>query len=172
MPKWLVWKASFCALSHKARTHPQVGNSTIKNIRADNIVQLFVHEKKFVCESGTIPFLYYIMAADDAIRLLQAHGRVLFVDGTLVPMLTTIMVLVGKVGVPVAWMLCNSQTQDYYAYFFKFISNLVLEITGHVLAPLTIFVDFEDALYNATIKAFPGAKICDESFHFMQANQH
>ncbi len=50
--------------------------------RADNIVQLFVHEKKFVRESGTIPFLYYIMAADDAIHLLQAHGHVLFVDGT------------------------------------------------------------------------------------------
>jgi hypothetical protein len=117
----------------------------------DNIVQLFVREKKFVREAGTIPFLYFIIAADDAVRLLQAHGRVLFVDGTfnLVEgkmVLTTIMVLVGKIGVPVAWLLCNSQTQDYYTYFFRFMSSLVLEVTGHTLSPLVIFADFEDAL--------------------------
>ncbi len=35
----------------------------------DNIVQLFVHEKKFVCEAGIIPFTYFIMAADGAVPL-------------------------------------------------------------------------------------------------------
>ncbi len=35
-----------------------------------------------------------------------------------------------------------------------------------------LFADFEEALHNAAAEAFPGVKVCGESFHFMQANLH
>jgi hypothetical protein len=47
--------------------------------------------------------------------MLFVDGTFNLVEGNMV--LTTIMVLVGKVGVPVAWLLCNCQTQDYYLLF-------------------------------------------------------
>ncbi len=42
----------------------------------ENIVQKHVVEKPFVREAGIILSLYFIMAADDAIRLLEQHGHV------------------------------------------------------------------------------------------------
>ncbi len=140
-----------------------------------NILQHFVHEKQFVQEAGIIPFHYLIMAADDAIRQLAQHGRVLFVDGTfsLVEgrmVLTTIMVKVGQIGVPVAWLLSQSSTKEMYLHFFQYVSRLVSQITGRTLQVLAIMADYEEALRKAAHEAFPGAKVFGDTFHFMQAN--
>ncbi len=85
-------------------------------------------------EAGLIPSPYYIIAADEGIHVLEKYGHVLYVDGTfdLVEAkltLTTIMVKVGEIGVPVAWLLACSQQQEYYTYFFCFVSDLVTKIT-------------------------------------------
>jgi len=122
-----------------------------------------------------IPSPYYIIAADDGIRLLAQHGRMLYVDGTfdLVEArltLTTILVKVGQIGVPVAWLLARSQQQEYYTYFFRFVRDLVTQITHRTLHVLAVFADFEEGLRNAAAEAFPGVKVFGESFHFMQAN--
>lgn len=147
-----------------------------RRARMDNIRQQYVHDKSFVREAGTIPFYYFIMAADEAIHYLGQHGGVLFIDGTfsLVEggmVLTTIMIQgEGGVGVPVAWLLSQSQTQETYTHFFLLIKKMVLQMTGHVLQPLAVFVDFEEALRSAAASAFPGTRVYGESFHFMQAN--
>jgi hypothetical protein len=142
-----------------------------------NITKMFVEEKVFVHEVGIIPSPYYIIAADDGMCLLEQHGCVLYVDGTfdLVEAgltLTTILIKVDSIGVPIAWLLAHSQQQEMYTYFFHFVWDLVMQVTHCTLHVLALFADFEEALRKAAEEAFPGVKVFGESFHFMQANVH
>jgi hypothetical protein len=76
------------------------------------------------------------------------------------------MVKIGKVGVPLAWLLSNSKTTDNYEAFFKHLCR----ITDNKLNPKFILCDYEVALREAPTRVWPSVLVFGDSFHFIQCN--
>jgi hypothetical protein len=134
-----------------------------------NMITLYGH--KFIREIRVFPAIHILMMAPEAATLLQEYGKILYIDGTFnicegKLVLTTLMATVNGIGLPCAWILSNSRTQQSYEKMLRIIKE---ELTENRLEPKAILCDFEGALRNSCANIFQEALICGDAFHFVQA---
>lgn len=88
-----------------------------------NIISMF--GSTFVLKIELHPNINIVLAAPGQISLLQEYARHLFLDGTFELcegklILTTLMVKVYEIGVPVGWLLSTSKEAENYADWLSY----------------------------------------------------
>lgn len=136
-----------------------------------NIIGLF--RDKFLRLMQLHPKIHIVLVSAESCDLLAntKYNQTIFVDGTfnvaeLGLSLTTVMLIVERVNVPVAWFLSDGATAADYAVFF----TQLKELTRNAFRPITALVDFELAIHNALRQVFPEISVLGDAFHFVQAN--
>lgn len=135
----------------------------------NNIMAMY-HDN-FLIDLKLFPHLIIILGAPQARQLLLLYGQTIFVDGTFELcegklILTTLMISVEEVGVPVFFLLSESRSSKTYQYFLR----QLVEFTENSYSPQNVLGDFEMALQQAFQVVFPTARYFGDSFHFIQAN--
>lgn len=134
-----------------------------------NLIRLYGHT--FVQKIDFFPHVNIVLAAPDGLTLLQQHSNTLFVDGTFdlceeKLVLTTVMIKVNDIGLPVVWFLSTSRTAQNY----ENIVRSVQQLCSQGLVVDNILADFEQALRDGFQRVFPTTNIYGDTFHFIQAN--
>lgn len=134
-----------------------------------NIITIF--QEKFLLKISLYPTICIILSTPTGLNLLHQYGQTLYVDGTFSIceeklILTTIMVKVNEIGIPVTWMLSDSRSTANYKKYFKFITKK----TENRLNPFVVLGDFEDALRQAAVSVWPRCVYYGDAFHFLRDN--
>ena len=147
------------------------------NIRAINIqgewATTWRGERFLICLNQGIGVA--VFATDDDCRQL-ARCDSIFIDGTFrrapAPFVQFIIIL-GRFNnhiLKYACALLTTKEERAYTAVFVMIKNNLLGLTGQVLAPNGIVMDFEISLLNASRAVFPGAHLQDCFFIFLRVS--
>lgn len=128
----------------------------------------------FLVKIDLFPVVCVILATPFMLKMLLQYGQTICIDGTyrvaeLSLVLTTIMVTINGIGVPVAWLLSNSATTANYEWFLMQIK--LATINNGTWKVDVCYSDFENALRAAVRAVFPGALLLGDSWHFFYDNR-
>eukprot|EP00734_Pompholyxophrys_sp_LG126_P000330 Pompholyxophrys_sp_v1_NODE_117_length_1839_cov_4.271300.p1 type:complete len:548 gc:universal NODE_117_length_1839_cov_4.271300:1672-29(-) len=150
----------------KASTLP-TGNSMA------NVMAMHGHTgSRFLHRIELYPVTNIILCHPDAPSLIETFGDAMIIDSTFdfVEMklnLTTAMIFVKGIGIPVAYFLSDGKTAEDYSDNLSFLKNKILR--GRY-APTFVLSDFETAFQNAVRTTWPSTLTHGDLFHFMQCN--
>ncbi len=113
-----------------------------------------------------------MLASPKALDLLAQHGGVSVIDVSfelteLGFYLTSILVVVAGILVPVTWFITDTLTVPNFEWFLGYTRNLA---GGGQWNPAVCFADFEPALRGAISQVFPACLVYGDSCHFYHDN--
>eukprot|EP00732_Lithocolla_globosa_P000741 Lithocolla_globosa_v1_NODE_278_length_4688_cov_20.187567.p2 type:complete len:312 gc:universal NODE_278_length_4688_cov_20.187567:4266-3331(-) len=119
------------------------------------------------------PIITIILCHPECIALAEMYGSTLLIDGTfefseMNLILTTLMILVNGVGVPIVYVLSKGKLTEDYVDIFTFIKE---KIFHNRYSPNAILTDFELAFRNALRIVWSTAMVYGDLFHLIQCCQ-
>jgi hypothetical protein len=128
-----------------------------------------MYHNNFLLDLKIFPQISIILGAPEARQLFQLYGRTVFVDGTFdlcegKIILTTLMLLVDGIGVPVFFLLSENRSTKAYQYFLR----QLVDFTENSYTPEHVVGDYETALQHAVQIVFPTVRYFGDSFHFFR----
>jgi hypothetical protein len=127
--------------------------------------------RRFLQNLQMFPVVNLILATKEGIDLLLKHGDTIFCDDAFeLPeigvSLTTLLVMVNGIAVPVVWLLSDVKTTANFRWFFKYICKL----TEKQLKVSFFLCNGEGPLREAAEMVFKRASVLVHSSYFYQDN--